>query len=320
MEFATRLAEHAPGYPLPIAGRARWQPLPGEPGTWETEIKLPVVPADHIIVPSFCRIGSGETAYQFTLHTDAKSFHLNPVPAQNDAQRKRTTPQPLSNPAVSCHIDCWHSHSALQRAVVRLRVAASAAPSNYLLTLSIRPLELNSVPAPRRGARTQVEVPRSISQMQADKSIRARICSPTALAMAMSVFHDDVDWPATVDACYDPLTKAYGAWPLAINAAARHGTLAAVECLYDWADIIAVLQAGSPMVCSIRFNKGELQNAPLPQTGGHLVLLQGIEDDFVLVKDPAADTHGDVSRRYSSEEFSKAWLQRRGAAYIFAVS
>ena len=68
---------------------------------------------------------------------------------------------------------------------------------------------------------------------------------------------------------------------------------------------------------SIRFQAGELPNSPMPATGGHLVLLRGIDDGTVLVNDPAAPP-GSVERRYDARAFAAAWMRQRGAAYVFA--
>ena len=318
MEFALRLANDVNGYPLPIAGAATWQNEQAEDQerVWVARLSLPAVPPDHIIVPSFCQLDEYDAHFQFCLQSGLHDWPLNPVPA---AGKTASTSNKATE--VSCHIDCWHTHNDLEQSVVELRVRCAHAPSSYLLTLSVRKLELGADATPLvPDTSVMVTVPRNISQMNAEAAIRARICSPTALVMALSALRRELDWQTAVQTCYDPQTKAYGAWPLAINAAAQQGIAAAVECFYDWTDVVRILQAGSPLVCSIRFAQGQLQHAPLPQTGGHLVVLYGIDGGHVLVKDPAAAQDSEVSRRYLAEEFSKAWLQRRGAAYIFAVS
>ena len=71
------------------------------------------------------------------------------------------------------------------------------------------------------------------------------------------------------------------------------------------------------MVASVRFRAGELPNSPMPATGGHLVLLRGIEGGTVRVNDPAAPP-GAVDRRYDARAFAAAWMRERGAAYVFA--
>ncbi len=324
MEFVRRLAspDVALSYPLDIDGSAPWSRDKSTDGqaTWQQEISLPVIPAGHIIVPSFAlrESSSGDYAFNFSLHTETTRFDLQPVPVQQSAQAVAANPP---NAAVSCHIDCWHTEQTLSAAKIRLSLTSVKKPTCYLLTVSVRALQ-NIVAVDFTEARSMtseilISVPASISQMQAAKEIRASICSPTALAMALSVFDNAPSWDDTVQACYDPQSGGYGAWPLAIQWASRHGIMGAVEALTNWRDAIKILRCGVPMVCSIRFAKGKLHGAPLTQTGGHLVMLHGLSGDHVQVKDPAAKNDKQVDRRYRLDEFSEAWLQRRGAAYIF---
>ena len=89
---------------------------------------------------------------------------------------------------------------------------------------------------------------------------------------------------------------------------------------------MSVLQAGCPVVCSIRFAEGALPDAPLPKSAGHLVVLYGIEftgenstrEGYALVMDPAGKDADAVARRYPLQAFSDAWLTYRGGAYLFA--
>ena len=322
MEFVRRLAspDVASLYPLEITGRAQWRCDNDTLSIWQQEISLPDIPAGHIIVPSFALYHGADNGYafNFSLHTGATVFPLHPVP--NESADKPVTAEPVDG-AVSCHIDCWHSEQALTTPKIRLSVTSATKPECYLLTLSIRPLQ-NDAPADITEARNFAPdlftpVPASISQMQAAKEINSRICSPTALAMALSVFDDPPGWSDTIEACYDPKTRAYGAWPLAIQWASRHGIIGAVEAIANWREVIKILQAGIPLVCSIRFARGKLAGAPLAQTAGHLVTLYGLGGDYVHVKDPAAANDKQVDKRYRLDEFSEAWLSTRGAAYIF---
>jgi len=329
MEFITRLADKPVNYPLPTDGSAHWQAVPHRKNTWTAQITLPPVHPEHIIVPSFSQLASPDSAYLFELHTNAAAYRLNPVPHNTAAHSEPGTHSEATDSdgnldtaasAVSSHIDCWHTHAHLSAPRVHVYVRSPRCPEDYLLTLSIRPLELTvDTTAMADWPPAGVGVPRNISQMQAQADIRQRICSPTALSMALSALQPEVDWEACVTACYDPKTRAYGAWPLAIRTAAQNGHLAAVECFTNWIDVLTVLKAGSPLVCSIKFDEGQLDGAPLPRTGGHLVVLKGLDARYVWICDPAAADNQSVVRRLKLEQFSKAWLQHRGAAYIFVV-
>ena len=317
MDYVIRLAANcAPGhYPLAVGDQAQWQSV-GE-SRWRLTLDLPDVPSAHIIVPSFSMVLADGGSYRFRFTLQTTSTHpLTPVPSPPDASSQTQVAE--ASTQVSSHIDCWHSATALVQPKVLLEVQTPQRPQTYLVVVSIRPLALT--PPDQACTSLRAEVPGSFSQMEADPAIRRRICSPTALAMAMSRFANAPGWPETVAACYDEATKAYGVWPLAIQWASRHGVLGAVEVFSDWLAPLACLEAGVPLVCSIRFSKDQLKGAPLAQTGGHLVLLYGIEGDQVLVKDPAADSASQVDRRYNAESFTRAWLAHRGAAYVLGTS
>ena len=320
MKLTRRLGETqvASQYPLPVHGSAEWCAL--ESGLWQSHIDLGDLPPDHIIVPSFALVGT-EYKYQFMLQHAGGNNILRPLPAGSDAAL--FTDHKQHGPALKDQIDCWHSQNSVTAARLILRVACDARPSDYLYVVSARPIELDCSVAPTRSAR--LEQPPAISQMTAAKDIRHRICSPTALAMALAYqqrlttprAHAKL-WTELIKGCYDPVTKAYGMWPQAIYQASQLQCFAAVECSADWSNVEMALLQKTPVICSIRFERGELNTAPLERTGGHLLLVYGLSDDKVLVMDPAAADTLSVARAYDREQFSTAWLKRRGAAYFFA--
>ncbi|MEM7080476.1 MAG: C39 family peptidase [Pseudomonadota bacterium] len=305
MDFVTRLATHpqANVYPLPLEGDLRWTRLSDTRA--EIVLPLPDLPANHIIVPSFAQSGCAG-AYGFALQFEDQSVALHPVPTAADYQR------PETHPAVSTHIDCWHTQRDVSDVRLVLQARRDTAPEAELLTLSVRPLEIDTLELPDFSHVIEPE-PAPLSQMQHPGEHKARICSPTALTMVLGQ-HEL--WDQSLAACYDPCTKAYGSWPLAIRWAAHCGRLGAVEAVNAWSDIAPALQKDQPLVCSIRFAAGQLEGAPLASTGGHLVVLYGVDERSAWVLDPAAPDHGSVARRYPVEQFTQAWLRRRGAAYI----
>ena len=192
-----------------------------------------------------------------------------------------------------------------------------------MLAITVRPIDLADIQLPHAEDSISLPMPRAISQMQAEPGIAKRICSPTATAMAVAGNQALEQWPRAVTACLDPHTKAYGKWPLAIYWASQNARIGAIEALADWQAALTVLNNGSPVVCSIRFGKDDLPGAPMQQTGGHLVVLYGLEFEgehgYALVMDPGAASAAEVARRYPLKAFSDAWLSHRGGAYLFST-
>ena len=311
MDLQIRLAQQLYGFALPTSGPAEWRRTSDG---WETRIELPEIPADHIIIPSFSSPDT-DGSFQFTLCTPGEST-LYPVPSPSDHCAMPDAESHDSTVGVTPHIDCWHSVRILHQATLVLRFRTPTKPQSYLLCISVRALQLEHVPLPDREA--TMSAPHAISQMQADAGIRQRICSPTALAMALGLVAPE-QWQQAIEACHDPATKSYGAWPLAIRFAGQLDAFGSVESASNWDNALAVLDSGIPVVCSIRFTSGELTGAPLSATGGHLVCLYGVAQGKALVMDPAAADPPSVSRVYDIEQFARAWLTHRGAAYYLGA-
>ena len=305
-------------YPLPVSTAGIWQITDG---VVSASIAIPPCPRGHILVPSVCLPGL-DTGFQCALQANGATWPLHAVPqapavacepADSGARAPPTQGQTGSG-EVSTHIDCFHTERDLPASRLVIRLACSVPPERFLVTLSMRPLVIDAEPpAADPVVLTQ---PPAISQMQGPASIRGRICSPTALAMTLQAAQPAIAWQSVVAACCDG--RFYGSWPLAIRCAAAHGRLGAVEAVASWEPVIRILRAGSPVVASIRFRRGELLGAPLASTNGHLVTVYGIVGDRVLVHDPAAPDAASVPRSYDAQAFTNAWLRRRGAAYLLA--
>jgi hypothetical protein len=212
-------------------------------------------------------------------------------------------------------IDCWHLNVDLEDVRIVCRVTAPRAPSRYLLTASVRPVSLADLPEPPAGEH-RADVPPRFSQMLENPRIAGRICSPVSLAMVLAMPPASVPLHEVVPLCLDAATGMYGLWPLAVRAASRFGRLGAVELLDDWTLVTASLDAGVPVVASIRYPAGGLPGAPQHATGGHLVVIHGVHGGMAAVNDPAAPDRGSVLRHYPVAQFAEAWFRHRGAAYI----
>ena len=258
----------------------------------------------------------GDCVYQVSLRTADEGWTLQTVPSLPEARRR--TRGRSADGLVSTHIDCFHTEADLPASRLRFTLHQAEPPPRHLLAVSVRPLVMP--PQAPKATRALAPQPPVISQMQGPRAIRQRICSPTALAMALKALDAGIDWLEVVAQCFDQRTQSYGCWPMAIRCAAGFGRLGAVEALPNWEPALQVLRCGLPIVASIDFAAGELPGAPLSKTAGHLVTCYGVDGDAVLVNDPAADEAAGVPRRYDIEAFSHAWLHRRGAAYIIPVT
>ena len=256
-------------YPLAAQIGLVWRRRMGR--VW-CEIALPPCPPNHIIVPS---LSVGQTDYRYEASLWRQRRDLAPATradpreagcsATASVQRHPAPSAPTSTastPTPHCRPAAWPSG-----------FAKAAPPERYLAVASIGHC---SNPRQIRQQRTSLPSnPLFFSQMQAPDDMRRRICSPTALAMLLQASDPDIDWMDTVARCFDPSTSSYGCWPLAIRCAAAHGRIGAVEALPSWAAVVAVLDAGLPLVASIRFAEGSCRTPPLAKTRGHLVTCYG---------------------------------------------
>jgi hypothetical protein len=276
--------------------------------SWQCSIELPALPGASIITPSFAMLGQPDYAFRFSLVTARGEYPLPLVPSSD----KSVDP---SDRHVRTAIDCFHLLKKTGPSRLTLACYSAKTPDRYLLTVSARPNEL-SPPAGCVFDPIRTRLPPAHSQMLENPRISGGICSPVSTAMVLRLHRPTVDVGSIISSCYDPVTRMYGMWPLAIRAASRVDCLGAVELFDDWKPVVTCLKQDRPIVASIRYGKGELAGTPQVASGGHLVVVHGLEDRWVLVNDPAAPNHGTVNRRYLIDEFAAAWFRHRGAAYI----
>ena len=84
----------------------------------------------------------------------------------------------------------------------------------------------------------------------------------------------------------------------------------------DWLAAKWCLERGLPIIASVRYAAGELTDAAIRETAGHLVVITGCRGRDVFVNDPAAPTAAAVPRRYRRDEFTRVWLERSGVGYV----
>ncbi|MEM1433557.1 MAG: C39 family peptidase [Pseudomonadota bacterium] len=272
---------------------------------------LPPLAPGMMVLPSCASLATEPYRFRFSL----ADVPLAPVPSAAEELPAGNPAAAGSGAPVEQHLDYFHIREALPAAQLLLEVEPAAALSSCcLITLSLRP---QLTPAPNAPEPLVTPAPPTLSQRLADPAIAMRICSPTATTMALLQQGYTVDWKTFTAACRDPATGMYGVWPLNVYQASRHQALGAVESFSDWTPVTRLLAAGIPVVASIRYANGALPGAPQAQSGGHLVLVYGVDADNVLVNDPAGERPDAVRRRYPRRAFERAWFAERGAGYYF---
>lgn len=160
-------------------------------------------------------------------------------------------------------------------------------------------------------------------------------CSPTATAMVMQYYganpragrrfkinekgHQNgiVDW--TARQTYDHRYKGTGNWAFNAAHAGTYLRHTYVTRLRDLRAAEAHITAGTPLIVSIAFGRGQLKGAPISSTAGHLVVLVGFDAaGNPVVNDPAAAKNSQVRRTYDRAQFEKAWLTKSGGlTYVY---
>ena len=263
------------------------------------------------ILPCLSSIQDSAWGYQFAIECETKTGHRSR--AVLDPIGSFVSPEVnVANEAVSAEIDLLRIRTPLQTATLHLRVQGVAPTAPALLSVSVR--RKGAVPAPTLASRdTALAVP-SQSQMVLRPELASHVCSPTSVAMLLAYYGHSVD-------IYDVITEArhqpsglYGVWPANIHAASRRGLLGYLLHFPSWEAAHALLDAGFPIVASVRYEVGELSQAAIERTSGHLLVVRGCAGDTVLVNDPAANN--EVARAYDLAEFCKVWLERSAVGYV----
>jgi hypothetical protein len=276
----------------------------------------PRTPASHL-VPSLALLTATRHAFRFEIAGCRGDRWTSWVATATVGDHDFSALPPAAD-GVTAEIDEVQAAPPLDAVRLRVRMTAASAESAitpWLVTLSLwdgtAASAVRPIPTPVHLAvppRTQLTEP---------EPVRMRICSPTSLGMALEYLGRAVPTRELADAVFHRATDRYGVWSAAVHVAAAHGVPGYLLRFPDWEAVAWCLEHGSPVVASIRFAEGELSNAPLPHTTGHLVVITGLDGSDVLVNDPAAASVASVARRYPRDEFSRVWLERSGVGYVF---
>lgn len=327
MPAAERLYWH--GEALPCAGLdaildgrrvgpLRWR---RQDGCWQAQVDLGTLPAGSLCIPSLIlgqspirryrmqlQWGAGNQARLAVIHVTAAAEEAHDWPAGD--HRRVGTP----GAAAEAGIDCVEAIDTLQDLRLLVEVDAEGAPADSLLLVSRRPRLLLEIDDDGSTAPT-LAVP-AHSQMTLEPTIARHVCSPVSVAMVLGSLNLAADPHALARDSRHPTHQMFGIWPANMAAAWRCGAGGVVRSFDHAGQAAALLAAGHPIVASLRFEAGELPAAPLPRSGGHLMVLRGMDADSVCVNDPAAATPEEVTRQYPRAAFLRAWLRDRGVGYV----
>ncbi|MEM6333074.1 MAG: C39 family peptidase [Planctomycetota bacterium] len=166
-----------------------------------------------------------------------------------------------------------------------------------------------------RGQRTVIDVPFRAQGVEMP-AVSSRICSPTSTSMVMQWAGVDLPTDVNAEGIYDEPYNIFGNWGRAVAWASQHGLRGELRRFRDWGQVRETLEAGQPIIASIRFASGTFPSNVMDATGGHLITLRGItEDGHIIVNDSASRDRGEAIV-YARTELAQAWIRNGGVAYI----
>lgn len=213
---------------------------------------------------------------------------------------------------------------AFQLQVTLYTKAAQVTPTVFLLAAAVRPLEWRrEVGDPVQGR--CVPVP-AYSQNIRDPRIGSVICSPTTITMLMNRWGEDLLPEEAAHANYDYTYAGNGNWSFTTALAGSYG----YECYVGYADVAQLkreIKSGFACGVSVRYadtpEHADAGSLPLIEgtrgcTDGHLMVVRGFETDesgveYVICNDSYAKDDADAQRRYTLDQFARAW---NGIAYF----
>lgn len=233
----------------------------------------------------------------------------------------RAEEEPLKRSPIPCslEIDTLVLKKGIRADAFQVRVTGDGAMDALAVT-HYRPDNRQYTERPAADAwGVTLPVPERAQRECEDPAIRAEVCSPTSLSMVLAYYKKDLRTIDTCRLCRDTQSKIYGNWPCNTAVAARIvGGWAAVVKMRGWDDVEREIAAKRPVIVSHQWERGDLSNAPISRSDGHLIVAVGFTPDGdVVVNDPAAK-RGEVRRIYKRAELYRTW-QERGAGIVYLV-
>jgi hypothetical protein len=141
-------------------------------------------------------------------------------------------------------------------------------------------------------------------------------CSPASLTMVHAFHGLPGTVPQTARAVFDRAYNGTGNWALNVAYSGARGLRGVVAYLSNLHAARRLIERGIAPVISYSWSEGELPNAPLPHSDGHLAVLCGFDGDGdCIVNDPAAPP---VRATYRHSALEPLWQRAGGVAYVVA--
>jgi hypothetical protein len=168
------------------------------------------------------------------------------------------------------------------------------------------------------------------SQMAYDDG--AIICSPTSVTMLLAYWYAQTGderlalfarhaavSEVVAPQVYDPVYQGHGNWGFNTAFAASSGLDAYVARLAGLEQLEPWIAAGVPVVISATWDAGQLANAPIPASSGHLLVVVGFDEQGrVIVADPRGENEREVRRVYNAAQLEAAW-QSNSAGTVYLI-
>jgi hypothetical protein len=201
-------------------------------------------------------------------------------------------------------------------------IVESTVPIVAIEVRSDAPLDAVAVSTPvhRRSSapatvRTALAVP-ALSQYLVTRPQERGWCSPASLAMLLAYWGKPHDIAEIVRGVYDDRYGGTGNWAFNVAYAARFGLRAVLMYLAGLDHAAGFIAAGIPLALSFSWAAGDLPNAPLDHSDGHLAVLRGFtRHGHPQFNDPA---QADILTTYDRRALERVWQEHGGAAFAIA--
>lgn len=259
-----------------------------------------------------CLSGAAISGYRFSLRADGlRPFAL---PAIGEPSAVDTDDHERS--WATARVDWLQLHQNLANAYLDVELSPGSKMQGALLHCSWRSGDRHLVaPAKALASQRLLAVP-ALSQMTLAADIRKRACSPASVAMVLAYYGIEVNLTAFSAQAFHAPSKLHGVWPCNMLAASQFGLATSVRYFRDLTEIVRLLDLGMPVPVSICYEQGELPQAALPQSAGHVLVVTGIDQGMVHVNDPAAPSADAVAKRHDIEAFNRAWQRHHRMGYM----